>query len=402
MLLVEKHYIKSNTELDRLASCSALLYDQSNYYLRQAFFKQEKLPNIVQLIKLVEKEEFYINFHNTKTCKKLLRQLYTDWSNFFKSLKAYSIDPSKYKGRPKPPKYKKKEKNSVYYDYETIRKKPVKKGIITPTNDCFRIKSNRNFKQIIVKPYRTGYMVCVSYEIPDVEMKKANGHYMFIDLGVNNLCAITSDQFLPILINGRIVKSINQLRNKYPNEHTLEKRDFQISNYFHNVSRLIINLCKTYDISKIIIGHNNGWKQDLNLGKRTNQNFSYIPFNILIEQIIYKSYLEGIETKVNEESYTSKASYIDKDELPVYEAGKTYTFSGKRIKRGLYRSKNGIILNSDVNGSGNIGRKVILNDKEFFVRLDSCLAVRPRKLNPLIANQFLSKVLESVSVHTFT
>jgi putative transposase len=120
----------------------------------------------------------------------------------------------------------------------------------------------------------------------------------------------------------------------------------------------------------------------MNLGKKTNQNFQYIPFWRLLEKVKYKAALAGLEVVFTEEAYTSQASFLDRDPLPKYERGVSHEFSGRRVKRGLYRSADGRVVNADVNGSCNIGRKVIQNS-EFLGRLDKSLAARPVRINPL-------------------
>ena len=128
-----------------------------------------------------------------------------------------------------------------------------------------------------------------------------------------------------------------------------------------HTSRYIINRLIENQIGILVIGNNPNWKQDINLGKKNNQNFVQIPFFKLIEQLKYKAKLVGIKVIINEESYTSKASFLDWDDLPVYEKGVKHRFSGKRVKRGLYKASNGIKYNADVNGSLNILRKAVPN-----------------------------------------
>ena len=200
-----------------------------------------------------------------------------------------------------------------------------------------------------------------------------------IDIGLNNLCAITYDENRPILINGRIVKSINQWYNKRPCKKRLKKRYFRIENYFHHVSKFVVDLCLKNKIGKIAIGKNNGWKQKIHLGKKTNQNFCMIPVYLLLEKIKYKAAIQGIEVIFTEESYTSQSSFFDNDPLPIYSDKHISEFSGKREHRGLYVS-NGFAVNADVNGSLNIGRKVI---PEFLGIGDRSLAARPVVINPL-------------------
>ena len=382
MLSVERHHIPPNEILDELSSYSQDLYNKCNFYIRTTFFKNLPRLSMTDLVHLVEKEEYYLKLHNTKTAKQTIRKLLADWSNFYKSLQAYKRDYTQFKRRPKPPGYKKRRTQIIFYD-ETIKKKPLKIGIIEPTNGCFRIKSDKEFKQVVVTPKTFGYIVDVSYETGDENIPiEVNDSYMNIDMGVNNLCAMTSDKTRPVLINGRIVKSINQWYNKNPSKSASKKRYNRIENYFHHVSKVIIGNCTENDIKTIIIGHNDGWKQKNKMRKKNKQNFLYIPFNNLIMKIEYKAIKAGIKVIRTEEAYTSKASYLDRDDIPVYEKDRVIVFSGTRIKRGLYKSKNGTILNADVNGSGNIGRKIIKNN-DYFIRLDRSLAARPELVNPL-------------------
>jgi IS605 OrfB family transposase len=294
-------------------------------------------------------------------------------------LTAYKKNPNSFIKKPKPPHYKERLAQVIFYN-ETIKRKPLKQGIITPTNGCFSIKSNRKFKQVIITPKKFGFVIDVQYE-QEVPHKVSDKNICCIDIGLNNLAAITSDQFSPILVNGRIVKSINQWFNKYPSKWNGNKRHWRLENYFHHVSKYVIELCCKHKIGTIIIGKNNGWKQEMNLGKKTNQNFQYVPFYRLMEKIKYKATIAGIRIIFTEESYTSKASFLDHDLLPVYEEGVSHNFSGKRVKRGLYKSSTKFI-HSDVNGSLNIGRKVI-GDKVYETFLDRSIAAMPVRINPL-------------------
>ncbi|MCC3557149.1 transposase, partial [Microcoleus sp. PH2017_35_SFW_U_B] len=201
-----------------------------------------------------------------------------------------------------------------------------------------------------------------------------------VDLGLNNLVALTSNQpgFIPLLINGRTLKSINQFYNKRssrlqsqlkgrrktsPRIQRLTRcRNQKVDNYLHHTSRRIVDILVAQRIGTLVIGKNAQWKTDINLGKQTNQNFVSIPH-------------------AQEESFTSKANFLGLDPIPVY--GKTKTepvFTGKRIKRGLYKTSTGQLINSDVNASYNILRKAIPN--AFSDGIGSCV-VQPRRVNPL-------------------
>ena len=201
------------------------------------------------------------------------------------------------------------------------------------------------------------------------------------DLGLDNTMTIvtTTPIINPIMINGRVMKSINQYYNKTLasmkselaktsnnlTSHSIkaltQKRNNQIHNILHQISSYVVNWLKTNHIEALIIGYNGKWKVEIEMGKRNNQNFVQIPFLKLIDQLKYKCEKEGIALIITEESYTSKASFLDLDVMPMYQKDvKNATkFSGKRIKRGLYKSSNGVLIHADVNAAYNILRKVI-------------------------------------------
>jgi putative transposase len=207
-----------------------------------------------------------------------------------------------------------------------------------------------------------------------------------VDLGLNNLIAVTSNHpgIKPLLINGRPLKSINQFFNKRvaksqslyaerQRKSLNSKRNRRIDNYLHTVSRRVIDWCQLNLISHLIIGPNERGKQDINIGKKNNQEFVQIPHAKLISLLTYKAQLAGIEVTSTEESYTSKASALDGDELPTFNSRAKSNikpvFSGKRIKRGLYKASTGDTINADTNGSMNIARKVIPNFMDGIVGL---------------------------------
>ena len=213
------------------------------------------------------------------------------------------------------------------------------------------------------------------YEVERPKLKKDNSRYFSIDPGLNNIVSIYNNIGIrPLLYNGRPIKSINQyynktnakLRSELPYNIKSSKRLKQLSlkrankiDYeMHKISTHIINEAVKNNISKIIIGNNVGWKNEINIGRRNNQNFVNIPHTKLFNQLLHKGLLNGIEVIFTEESYTSKASFFDKDELPVYGENDNYKFSGKRISRGLYKDSKGNLWNADLNGGGNIMRKV--------------------------------------------
>ena len=354
--------------------------------MRKAWFEKERLPDISILIKATQHLDCFKNLHNTKTAKQTVRQVLTDWSNYRKALSAYGRDKSKFLGCPKPPYYKKKLAQVIFYN-ETIKGGQSGRPLVflTPTNGCFSIKSDKPFKQVVATPKTFGFMVEVQYEQKAPPKARANkNNFCCIDIGLNNLCAITSDKHSPILINGRIVKSFNRWFNKNISQKSSRKRYFRLENYFHNVSKMIVENCAKHNIGTIVIGKNDGWKTGMKLGKKTTQNFQSVPFCNLLQKIQYKADALGIDVVFTEESYTSQASFLDRDEIPVWTKGKKneQSFSGTRVKRGLYRSDEGTLLNADANGSANIGRKVF-PESAFGAQWDRSVAATPVVVNPL-------------------
>jgi putative transposase len=227
-----------------------------------------------------------------------------------------------------------------------------------------------------IVPRKGFYMVEAVYEQEEKPAPVNSAYYAGIDLGMNNLVALTSNKpgFRSVLVNGRPVKSMNQFYNKRKAElqsqlrrkgttkrmeRLTNKRNRRIDHYLHTASKRIIDLLVKEGISTLVIGKNDAWKQEANMGKRTNQNFVQIPHARFIAYLTYKAELVGITVQITEESYTSKASLLDLDPLPVRNHGdEKHTFSGKRIKRGLYLASDGRKINADINGSGNMIRKV--------------------------------------------
>lgn len=190
----------------------------------------------------------------------------------------------------------------------------------------------------------------------------------------------------PFAINGKPINSINAYFNKKRAKYMTyvdnrgtsnrikkltRKRNNKIKYFFHNASRYIVDWCEKNNIDTLVIGENKNWKNESNMGKKNNQNWISIPHNMLKDQIEYKCEDLGIEVLKQEESYTSKASFLDREKIPVYKSGKDnfYEFSGKRIKRGLYKASDGTIIHADLNGAYNIVRKKLgdVFDKKIYL-----------------------------------
>jgi putative transposase len=385
MQLVEQHIISTHDPryaiIDAAAFKSKNLYNAGNYEVRQSYIHQGKYLNYNEVQRRMQSHEAYKALP-AKVSQQVLMQLHHDWDSFFKARDAYNEDPSKFVARPKLPGYKHKTagRNMLVYTIQAMSrgKNGLQRGMIKPSMLAIEVQTkHKNIDQVRIVPRKGFYVVEAVYE-QEIRQASVNpAYYAGIDIGMNNLVALTSNKphFQAIIVNGRPVKSTNQFYNKRKAElqkqlgHTgttkrmermTNKRNRRIDQYMHTVSRRIVDLLAKEGIGVLCIGKNDAWKQEANMGKRNNQNFVQIPHARFIAMLTYKAELVGIRVEVTEESYTSKASLLDLDPLPVRKNGDDtkHTFSGKRVKRGLYRASNGREINADINGAGNIIRKV--------------------------------------------
>ncbi len=383
MQLVEQHCIGKNdpryTVIDEAAFKSKNLYNAANYEIRQAFILEGRYLNYNEIQRRMQSHEAYKALP-AKVSQQVLMVLDRNWTSFFEALKAYEEDPSRFLGRPRLPKYKHKTegRNILVYTIQAISKKGLKRGLIQPSMLPISIKTQHaDIDQVRIVPKKGYYVVEVVYEQEPVQAPVNPAYYAGIDIGMNNLVALASNKpaFQAVVVNGRPVKSTNQFYNKRRAElqkklghtgttkrieHITTKRTRRIDHYMHTASRKIIDLLVESGIGVLVIGKNDAWKQEINMGKRNNQQFVQIPHARFIQMLTYKAELVGITVLITEESYTSKASFLDCNPLPVRNPNdKTeHTFSGKRVKRGLYRASGKRYINADVNGAYNIVRKV--------------------------------------------
>jgi putative transposase len=250
--------------------------------------------------------------------------------------------------------------------------------MIAPSGLGIKVPTKQDtVKQARIVPRIGFYVIEVVYEKAVEQTPVDPAYYAGIDIGIHNLAALTSNKpyFKSVIVNGRPVKSVNQFYNKRKAElqkklgktgttkrmeRITNKRNRRINHYMHTASRYIIDVLVKEGIGVLVIGKNDGWKNEIEMGKRNNQNFVQIPHARFISMLTYKAELVGIRVQITEESYTSKASFLDRDPLPVSKSNDDtkHTFSGKRVERGLYRASNGRYINADMNGAGNIIRKV--------------------------------------------
>ena len=362
--------------IDEMCFASKNLYNYANYIIRQEYIENKRyIPYKEMNSNLKTHQQYKDCMSQPANC--VLRLLDKNWKSFFNGLKEYEKNPNKFLGRPQIPKYIKKDgrylwmipNNSCYYDKDN--------GELH-----FRIKKLHSVKwrcqclgrliQVRFVPRGCVYVMEIVYELEVPEVITNNNRIIGIDLGINNL--ITASNNIgkePFIINGKILKSINQFYNKRKShiqsnlsrrnnkswsnrlDAITRKRFNRIKNYMHNASSYVIKWCLKNQVDTLVVGHNNNWKQDMNMGKVNNQRFLYIPYDMLIGQLKYKCENNGIKFIETEESYTSGTSFIDGE----YPCKENYN-KKRRIKRGLFQSGQGLI-NSDVNGSLQIIRKVI-------------------------------------------
>ena len=381
MQLVERHVIsradRRFAAIDRAAFASKNLYNAANYELRQAFIFQGMRLSYPEMHQRMKRHEAYQALP-AKVAQQVLMVLDRNWTAFFAALDTWKADPSQFLARPRLPGYKDKQKgrNLLVYTLQALSRPALRNALVCPSMLGITMPTRQhNVQQVRIIPRIGFYVVEVIYQREPTSAAVNPALHAGVDIGLNNLAVLTSDKpgFVPRVVNGRPVKSINQFYNKRRAElqtqlgeagtsRRLEcittRRTRRIEHYMHTASRRIIDLLVAEGIGTLCIGQNPRWKQEANMGKRGNQNFVLVPHARFIAMLTYKAQLVGIQVRITEESYTSKASFLDADPLPVYGVEEIPAFSGQRVKRGLYRAADGRHINADVNGSYNIIRKV--------------------------------------------
>ena len=370
MILTERHIIKKTNslykELDMLCFLSKNLYNSALYTVRQFYFENKKYINWININNQFIKDK-QIDYYALpcKVSQQTLKMVDQNMKSFFNALKAKN-------SKPRLPKYLDKTKGRfvVTYTNQAISKTELKKGYIVLSKTNIRIKTKvHDVQQVRIVPQNNVIVVEVLYKV-DCKINNNNvKKYCGVDFGLNNLMSCGFSDARPMLINGRPLKSINWhynkkkaelqslLKNKYTSKRIANltiRRNNKINNYLHKSSRLFINYLVSNDITDVVIGYNKEWKQGINIGRVNNQNFVNIPYYKLLNMLTYKCELLGIRVHITEESYTSKCSFLDNEEICKHEG-----YKGKRIKRGLYKSSDGRLINADVNGALNILKKVI-------------------------------------------
>lgn len=367
---------RNKKEAQRLCHLSKNLYNAVNYEMRQSFIAGNRKSGYEISTEFAKDNQSDYRALPAQCSQQVINLLEKNWKSFFKSVKDRKKNPNNYKGRPKLPNYKKKDGyNILIITSQQIGNKLTQKGYIKlPKGIDLKIKTRiqlGHIKQIRIVPEAVCFKCEIVYEkeiVKNENLKMENK--ISIDLGVNNLATmfINDEAFSSCIINGRALKSINQFYNKklaklrsfVGDKSSKRIKDFtrrrnnKVKDFIHKTSRQIISFCEQHRVGHLIIGKNDGWKQKSKMSKKVNQHFISVPFEMLINQLIYKGEDVGVVVELTEESYTSKI-----DHLACESFGHKEKYLGKRVHRGLFKSSTGQVINADVNGAIGIMRKVV-------------------------------------------
>ena len=313
VLRTEQIWIKGDENIKELCHLSKNICNEANYVIRQEFFKTKRWIRYNELYKLLNESENYRALPS-QTAQQILKIADRNWKSFFNAMNAWKEHPEKFNERPRPPKYKKKD--GIFMLVFTNQQVKIKEGqLIFPKVVGLKLNTRikEGIREVRIIPKGVGYVVEVVYEKEVNVMKKERNRVAGIDLGVRNLITIANNiGEEPIVVKGGVARSINQFFNKekarlqriYAKQgiktskrmkRLSVKRERKLKDFFHKVSKFVAEWCASHNIGRLVIGYNKEWKQEVNLGKRNNQNFVQIPFWTLIQQIKYKAEERGIE-----------------------------------------------------------------------------------------------------------
>ena len=381
-----KHLSKKEfRNLKYLSHIAKNLTNEAIYNIRQYYFKNKKYLSYNENYKMLKNSENYKKL-NSNMAQQILKEVDGSFKSFFGLLKL--AKNGQYNGKIRLPNYLDKDGFTTLV-ISFVRLKDDM--LIIPYSNSFRkthkeiaiklpsVLKGKKIKEIRIMPKQHSryFEIQYIYEVEEVQRELNKENALGIDLGIDNLCTCVTNNGAPFIIDGRKLKSINQYYNKINaklqsikdkqkikrttlrQKRIARKKNNRINDYLSKAARIIINYCLNNDIGKLVLGYNEDFQRNSNIGSINNQNFVNIPYGKLRDKLIYLCKLYGIEFKLQEESYTSKASFFDGDEIPIYdkENSQEYIFSGKRIKRGLYQTSAGKLINADCNGALNILRK---------------------------------------------
>jgi len=391
MYLCVKQQLKKLTknqyaDLRELCHIAKNLYNVGVYNVRQYYFQEKEYLNYNKNYVLCKSNENY-KLLNSNMSQQILKEVDGCFKSFFGLLKLAKKGKYDYRAIKLPEYLPKDSFTTLVIGFVRLNENEL----IIPFSNAYRKEHNpikitvppilkdKVIKEIrIIPKFKARYFeIQYTYEVEEIQSEMDNNKALAIDLGLNNLATCVTSNGDSFIIDGRRLKSINQWYNKeksrlqsdkdlrgikYVTKKQFiltDKRNRQVNDYINKTCRTIINYCINNNIGNIVIGYNETLQKDINIGKKNNQNFVNIPIGNIKEKLEYLCKLYGIKFTKQEESYTSKASFFDGDKIPKYNQDnpKDYKFSGRRIKRGLYKTKKGMLVNADVNGALNILKK---------------------------------------------
>ncbi len=399
MQLVERHIIRRDDSrfgvLDQACFHAKNIYNAATYELRQTLFATGKRLVYVEQEKHFKQKDLRPDQRlPLKVVQQVLKNVHNDWNSFEAARSEYQANPDKFTGKPCLPGYKAKANGRcvLIFTEQAISKAALRKEVVVLSGLNVAIKTKRRqINQVRVVPRSSHYQVEIVYTTPIQAAELDYSLFAGVDVGVNVLAALAANKpgFVPFLINGSPLKALNQYYNKCNAERHSQlpegvsssrriqaltfARNRRMDNVMHLTSRFIIQVLLREGIGNLVIGKNVGWKQDINLGKATNQKFVNIPHARLIDMLTYKAHRVGIRVTCTEESYSSKCSFLDLEPLCHHDV-----YVGKREKRGLFRARDGRTIQADLNGAYNIIRKVA---PAAFIAVSEVICHGP-KLNP--------------------
>ena len=383
-----KHLSKEDyRSIKELCHVAKNLANEAIYNVRQYYFTEGKFLKYEKNYTLLKNSPNYKAL-NSNMAQQILKEVDGSFKSFFGLLKLAKQGKYAFKDC-KLPHYLPKD------GYATLVIGFVRLNgnkLILPFSNSFKkthksieltippVLIDKNVKEIRILPKANArfFEIQYIYEAECIQRNLNKQNALALDLGINNLVTAVSNTGRSFIIDGRRLKSINQWFNKEnarlqsikdkqrfgKNTTNRQKaisrdRNNKVNDYMNKAARKVIDYCIINDIGTLVAGYNVTFQKSSHIGKQNNQNFVNIPYGHLRDKLSYLCELNGIDYIEQEESYTSKASFWDKDEIPVYnnDNPKEYEFSGNRVHRGLYRTANGKVFNADINGALNIMRK---------------------------------------------
>lgn len=392
MYLTVKQQIKHLSKEDyksikELCHIAKNLTNEAIYNVRQYYFTEDKFLKYEKNYTLLKSSPNYKEL-NSNIAQQILKEVDGSFKSFFGLIKLAKQGKYSFKDC-KLPRYLPKD------GYTTLVIGFVRLNgnkLILPFSNNFKkthkvveitippVLLDKKVKEIRILPKANAryFEIQYIYETECIQRNLNTQNALALDLGVNNLVTAVSSTGKSFIVDGKRLKSINQWFNK-ENARLQSIKDKQhfgkkptsrqkaiardcnnkVNDYMNKAARMIIDYCINNDIGTLIAGYNVTFQRNSHIGKQNNQNFVNIPYGRLRDKLAYMCELNGITYVEQEESYTSKASFWDKDNIPVYnnDNPKEYEFSGNRVHRGLYETANGKTFNADINGALNIMRK---------------------------------------------